>query len=219
MYNHQLFILLQPPRLWYTPSKPHESICTHIHRCTAAGVDLNDAPALYFSDWENRIFTACIIRLKFINIFYGKKNAAEPIKTDGMAKLSYWERENKEKNLFSAFQPFPRSSEQPLYGARGPTLGSYKVVEKPTQAQGEHANMQKGPSWESNPEPSCCEVTVLTCELTRRPLTYKTLWIQNCIDWFKTSTHPTLKVAGCLWPAQWIKSFFNGLKLALTNHF
>ena len=41
--------------------------------------------------------------------------------------------------------------------------GSRSTWRKPTQAQGEHTNStQKHPDPESNPGPSCCEVTVLT---------------------------------------------------------
>jgi len=41
--------------------------------------------------------------------------------------------------------------------------GRRNTWREPTHTRGEHANStQKGPSWESNLEPSCCEVTVLT---------------------------------------------------------
>ena len=51
-----------------------------------------------------------------------------------------------------------------------------------THTQGEHANTtQKGPSWDSNQEPSCCEATVLTTTTLCSPIdgchnTNSTLW-------------------------------------------
>ncbi len=52
--------------------------------------------------------------------------------------------------------------------------GSWSTQRKPTQARGEHANSTlKGPSRPvgSNPEPSCCEVTVLATAPPCRPQT------------------------------------------------